>query len=133
LKKLTKRKVKNNMEKTLAFQAHKITSFQPLNDSIIVADMVFDERISHGGIVLMNDDMKSAGIRPRWAKVYAVGPEQVDVKVGQYVLISHGRWTRGVKIEDSEGEKTIRKVDYNDILLVSDEPMSDHTMGDKVY
>jgi co-chaperonin GroES (HSP10) len=121
------------MEKTLAFQAHKITSFQPLKDSIIVADMVFDERISHGGIVLMNDDMKSAGIRPRWAKVYAVGPEQVDVKVGQYVLISHGRWTRGVKIEDSEGEKTIRKVDNNDILLVSDEPMSDHTMGDKVY
>jgi len=133
LKKLTKGKVKNNMEKTLAFQAHKIKSFQPIKDSIIVSDMVFDERISHGGIVLMNDDMKSAGIRPRWAKVYAVGPEQVDIKVGQYVLISHGRWTRGVKIEDSEGEKTIRKVDYNDILLVSDEPMSDHTMGEKVY
>jgi NOL1/NOP2/fmu family ribosome biogenesis protein len=133
LKKLTKGKVKNNMEKTLAFQAHKIKSFQPIKDSIIVADMVFDERISHGGIVLMNDDMKSAGIRPRWAKVYAVGPEQVDIKVGQYVLISHGRWTRGVKIEDSEGEKTIRKVDNNDILIVSDEPMSDHTMGDKVY
>jgi uncharacterized ubiquitin-like protein YukD len=133
LKKLTKGKVKNNMEKTLAFQAHKIKSFQPIKDSIIVADMVFDERISHGGIVLMNDDMKSAGIRPRWAKVYAVGPEQVDIKVGQYVLISHGRWTRGVKIEDSEGEKTIRKVDNNDILIVSDEPMSDHTIGDKVY
>jgi co-chaperonin GroES (HSP10) len=133
LKKLTKGKVKNNMEKTLAFQAHKIKSFQPIKDSIIVSDMVFDERISHGGIVLMNDDMKSAGIRPRWAKVYAVGPEQVDIKVGQYVLISHGRWTRGVKIEDSEGEKTIRKVDNNDILIVSDEPMSDHTIGDKVY
>jgi co-chaperonin GroES (HSP10) len=133
LKKLTKGKVKNNMEKTLAFQAHKIKSFQPIKDSIIVSDMVFDERISHGGIVLMNDDMKSAGIRPRWAKVYAVGPEQVDIKVGQYVLISHGRWTRGVKIEDNEGEKTIRKVDNNDILLVSDEPMSDHTMGEKVY
>jgi len=133
LKKLTKGKVKNNMEKTLAFQAHKIKSFQPIKDSIIVSDMVFDERISHGGIILLNDDMKSAGIRPRWAKVYAVGPEQVDIKVGQYVLISHGRWTRGVKIEDSEGEKTIRKVDNNDILIVSDEPMSDHTMGDKVY
>lgn len=121
------------MEKTLAFQAHKIKSFQPIKDSIIVSDMVFDERISHGGIILLNDDMKSAGIRPRWAKVYAVGPEQVDIKVGQYVLISHGRWTRGVKIEDSEGEKTIRKVDNNDILIVSDEPMSDHTIGDKVY
>jgi co-chaperonin GroES (HSP10) len=120
------------MEKTLAFQAHKIKSFQPINDSIIVSDMVFDERISHGGIVLMNDDMKSAGIRPRWAKVYAVGPEQKDVKVGQFILIAHGRWTRGVKIEDTEGEKVIRKVDNNDILMVSDEMVNDSTMSDKV-
>ena len=47
-------------------------------------------------------------------------------------MISHGRWTRGMKIEDDEGEKTIRKVDNNDILLVSDEPVKDFTMSDKV-
>ena len=47
-------------------------------------------------------------------------------------MISHGRWTRGMKIEDDEGEKTIRKVDNNDILLVSDEPVNDLTMSDKV-
>jgi hypothetical protein len=47
-------------------------------------------------------------------------------------LVAHGRWTRGVKIEDDEGEKTIRKIDPNDILMVSDEPMIDDTMSDKV-
>ena len=120
------------MEKELAFQAHKVKTLTPLHDSIIVADMEFDERLSLGGIVLLNDDMKSAGIRPRWAKVYAVGPEQLDVQIGQYILINHGSWTRGIKIEDDVGEKTIRKVDNNDILMVSDEPVNDHTMSDKV-
>ena len=116
-----------------AFSPTKIKSIQPLGETIIVYDMKFDVRISNGGILLPNDDMKSSGIRPRWAKVYAIGPEQRDIKVGEYILISHGRWTRGLKIEDPEGEKVIRKVDPNDILLISDEPMDDETMGDKVF
>jgi hypothetical protein len=39
---------------------------------------------------------------------------------------------RHLKIEDEEGEKTIRKVDPNDILMVSDDPVQDETMSDKV-
>jgi len=110
---------------------YKVSKLIPLNDTIIVSEMYFGERISAGGIVLRNDDTKSAGIRPRWGKVYAVGPEQKEVKVGQYIMIAHGRWTRGIKIEDSEGEQIIRKVDPNDILLVSDEPVNDYTISDK--
>jgi co-chaperonin GroES (HSP10) len=119
-------------EKTKAFAGHRIKSLTPLNDTVIVSDMQFDERITHGGIVLLNDDMKSAGIRPRWARVYAVGPKQKDIQVGQYILISHGRWTRGIKIVDDSGEKVIRKVDTNDVLMVSDEPVYDETLSDKV-
>ena len=121
------------MEKKLAFAPHKVRSLTPLNDTILVDEMKFDERITSGGIVLLNDDMKSAGIRPRWARVYAIGPKQTDVKIGQYVLITHGRWTRGVKIEDENGERTIRKVDNDDVLLISDEPVDDLTLSDKVY
>ena len=120
------------IEKTKAFAGHKIKRLTRLNDTVIVSDMQFDERITHGGIVLLNDDMKSAGIRPRWAKVYAVGPKQKDIQVGQYILISHGRWTRGIKIVDESGEKVIRKVDTNDVLMVSDEPVYDETLSDKV-
>lgn len=105
----------------------------PLRDTIIVSDMEFNERITKGGLIIPNDDMKSAGIRPRWGKVYAIGPEVKDVEVGQYILVAHGRWTRGITIETPDGEKVIRKVDNNDILLVSDEPVQDETMSDKVY
>jgi hypothetical protein len=48
-------------------------------------------------------------------------------------LVAHGRWTRGVKIEDSKKEVTIRRIDPNDILLVSDsEPDGDDTVSGAV-
>jgi len=123
-------------EKKLAFEPHRFDKdqFKAIGSHVIVCDMTFDERITHGGIVLPNDDMKSAGIRPRWAKIYAVGPEQKDPElvVGRWICVSHGRWTRGVNIEDDSGKKTIRRVDINDILLISDEPVDDMTWSDKV-
>lgn len=124
------------MEK-FAFDPHKISraGFRPIGAHIIVSDMSFDVRITSGGILLPNDDMKSAGIRPRWAKIYAIGKDNKDdqFQIGKWILISHGRWTRGINIEDEEGKKTIRRVDPNDVLLVSDEPMQDETFSDKVY
>ena len=119
----------------LAYSAHQLNKNQihPLNDSVIVNDMVFDQRITSGGIILPNDNGKGTGIRPRWGQVYAVGPDQQDVKLGQWICVAHGRWTRGVDIIDEEGEKTIRRVDINDILLVSDEYVNDMTFSDMVY
>lgn len=115
-----------------AYSPHKISAINPLRDNVIVSDMKFDERLSSGGIVLLNDDMQNSGIRPRWAKVYAVGPLQKDVLPGQWILVSHGRWSRGIEIEDEFAQKTIRRIDPNDILLVSETPQLDETMSDKV-
>lgn len=114
------------------FEANKINGIRPLHDSVIVKDMNFEERMTSSGLIIVKDDGKNSGIRPRWAEVYAIGPDQQEIKVGQWVCVAHGRWTRGVKIQDETGEHTIRRVDNNDILLVSDEPVSDLTMGDKV-
>lgn len=114
------------------FEAHKINDIKPLHDSVIVKDMNFDHRMTRSGLVIVKDDGKNSGIRPRWAEVYAVGPEQTEIKVGQWICVAHGRWTRGIKIQDASGEHTIRRVDNNDILLVSDEPVEDETLGDKV-
>lgn len=120
----------------MANQAHKnIVTFDkliPLKDTILVHGMDFNERISRGGLIIPDDDMKSSGIRPRWAQVYAIGPNIDYLKVGQYILISHGRWSRGTAIVDAGGEKTIRKVDPNDVLLVSDTPVEDLTFSDKI-
>lgn len=105
------------------YAPHKVEKQQlkALQNNVLVSDMVFDERISTGGIVLLNDNGKGNGIRPRWGRVYAVGPEQKDVAVGDWVLVAHGRWTRGLDLEDESGQLTIRKIDPKDILLVSDD------------
>jgi co-chaperonin GroES (HSP10) len=118
-----------------AFSPHKIRKEQlrPLNDSVIVSDMVFDQRISTGGIIIPGDNGTTKGIRPRWAQVYAIGPDQHDVRVGQWILVAHGRWTRGLEIEDESGETTIRRVDPKDILLVSDERMNDETFSEAIH
>jgi len=112
-----------------AYDPNKIKSIRAIGDHIIVSDMNFDQKITHSGIIIPHSDKKLEGIHARWARVYATGPDQRDVRVGQYVLVSHGRWTRGLEIQDAEGEKTIRRVDNKDILMVSDDPMQDETVG----
>jgi hypothetical protein len=103
-----------------------------VGDKIIVHGMYFGGRTLQSGIVLMDDDKKSEGIKPRWCQVYSIGPRaKVDFKEGQYILVAHGRWSRGINITDEEGDKTIRTVDPNDCLLVSDEPQEDVAFGDK--
>ena len=112
------------------FEPHKIKAFHALYDYVVVENMSFTERLTTAGIILPTDNAKSEGIRPRWAKVYAIGPDQTDIKVGQWVCVSHGRWTRAVMIEDPNGERMIQRVDPNDILLVTDEEPQDDTMSD---
>ena len=112
------------------FKPIKVDALRALNDHVLVADMNFKERKLSSGIYLLNDDGRGAGIRPRWAQVYATGPDQQDIKVGQWILVAHGRWTRGVKIEDTEGEVVIRRIDHNDILLVSDNEPADDSLSD---
>jgi len=123
------------MEKKLAFAPHRIekSKFKPLRDHVIVTDMNFSGRQLSSGIILLNDNGKAGGIRPRWGQVYAVGPDQIDVRPGQWICVAHGRWTRGVDIEDELGKHTIRRIDHKDILLVSDEaPGTDDTISDAV-
>jgi hypothetical protein len=114
------------------FTPIQVDALRALKDHVLVADMNFDGRKLSSGIQLLNDDMRTAGVRPRWARVYAIGPEQQDITVGQWVLVSHGRWTRGVKIKDTTGEVTIRRIDPADVLLVSEEEPSDDTMSSAI-
>jgi len=95
----------------------------PLKKRVLVSDMHFGETKSKGGIILSDDDGSEGGIHPRWGKVYAIGDQQEDVKVGEWVMVSHGRWSRGFKIKKKGVELEVRMIDENDILLVSnDEP-----------
>jgi co-chaperonin GroES (HSP10) len=127
--------LENPFDQKLKFKfVNKIRSIKPLRDHVIVTDMNFGQRTLSSGIIMLGDDAKTDGIRPRWAKVFAVGPDQKDVTVGQWILIEHGRWTRGVLVEMNDVEFTIRRVDASAILLVSDtEPNADDVLSSAVH
>jgi co-chaperonin GroES (HSP10) len=93
--------------------------------------MNFEEQKSAGGIIVRSDDGTTEGIKPRWGKVYNIGPEQHDVKIGDWILIEHGRWTRGVKVENPSTKEivTVRRVETKAILAVSDHLPSDINLG----
>jgi hypothetical protein len=99
----------------------------------IVSDMNFEERISTGGIIIMTDNGKSTGIRPRWGQVYAVGPDQQDIRVGDWICVEHGRWTRGLDIEDETGKITLRRVDPKDVMMTADEKPDDLTFSGAIH
>ena len=99
---------------------------RPILDHVIVQDMEFGEQKTKGGIIIVDDDGKQHGIKPRWAKVYAVGPKQNDVKPDDWILIEHGRWTRGFNFEREDGSiYTLRRVDTDAIIMKSDRKPSD--------
>jgi hypothetical protein len=93
---------------------------KPLKNKVLVHNIDQGSTTTKGGIILMDDDGKEHGIRPRWAQVYARGQEIDDLTVGEWVLISHGRWSRGVDLKDATGKviDTIRQVDYPDAILL---------------
>jgi len=93
----------------------------PIRDNILITDMEFGEQQSKGGIVILSDDGKSEGVKARWGRVWAIGPAQTDVKVGEWILLEHGRWSRGITIEHEDGSETIiRRADTKAILMVND-------------
>mgnify|MGYP003342066740 CR=1 FL=1 len=101
-------------------------TIKPLHDKVFVSDMEFGEQKTASGLFIPSANGRPEGITPRWGKVWAVGPEQQDVEVGQWVLVEHGRWTRGHEIEQDDGTTiTLRRVDVDAILASSDDKPAD--------
>lgn len=112
---------------------NKIKGLRPLYDHVLVRDMNFGGRTLSSGIIMLGDDGKTDGVRPRWCKVYAVGPDQKDVAPGQWVLVEHGRWTRGVEVEIEGEEFTLRRVDGAAMMMVSDHEPADDVVSTAVH
>ncbi len=113
----------------MSYDPINIKNLRAIRNNVIVTGMDFSEQKTAGGIVLRSDDGQAHGIKPRWGQVYAVGPEQTDVKVGQWILVEHGRWTRKMKIDDGNGVKDIQRVEVESILAVADEKPNDVYIG----
>lgn len=101
-----------------------------IKNRVLVSDMHFGEQKTAAGLIISSDDGKERGIYPRWGKVYDKGPENKDdYSVGDWILIQHGRWTRGIDLEDDSGEKTIRMVEAESILAYQEEKPNDVYIG----
>lgn len=93
-----------------------------VSNRVLVTDMHFGEQKTASGLILRDDDGTTRGIYPRWAKVYDKGPQNKDpYEIGEWVLVEHGRWTRGIKIDNGDNEVEIRMVEAESILGYSKE------------
>lgn len=98
-----------------------------LKGTVIVDDITRGERM-FGSILLLNDNGRLEGIRPRWCRVYAVGSDITTVKPGEWILVKHGNWTRSMEVVMEEGQPAVPFWAINwpeGGLLVSEEPDGD--------
>jgi hypothetical protein len=96
-------------------------SLLPIKKNVFVSDLDHGERKTRGGIILTDDNMKDWGVRPRWGKVFAVGPEVDDIGPGDWIFIEHGRWTNGIDLELPTGTVRVWRVEYpKSVLLAAD-------------
>lgn len=96
---------------------------KPISNRVIVSNMHFGEQKTASGLILTSDDGDSRGIYPRWGQVHAKGPANDDsYEIGDWVLVEHGRWTRGIEMDEGNGEEvTLRMVEAESILAFSNE------------
>ena len=105
-------------------------SLKAIGNRVIVSDMYFGEQKTKSGLILRNDDGETRGIYPRWGKVHSKGPDNEDgYEIGEWVLVEHGRWTRGIKIDGGDGEIELRMVEAESILAYSKEKPEGVSIG----
>ena len=103
---------------------------RPIHDRLMVSDMEFGEQVTKGGIIIRSDDGTTRGIYPRWGRVFRKGPKNNDpYEQGEWILVEHGRWSRGLTIELGGEEMVLRMVEAESILAYSDERPADHRIG----
>ena len=91
-------------------------------EDVLVVDMWFGEQTTASGLIISSDDGDTRGIYPRWGRVYSKGPRNKDpFKEGDWILVVHGRWTRGLKFENDGEQLEMRKVELDSILAYSEE------------
>ena len=108
-------------------------SLKPVQNRVLVSHMHFGEQKTAGGLIIRSDDGETRGIYPRWGKVYAKGPTNKDAyEIGDWVLVEHGRWTRGFEVELEDGTiETMRTVEAESVIGWQEEQPRNTIFGDK--
>ena len=100
------------------------TEFRPLHKNVFVTLLDSGPHKTSGGIIIPDDNLTERGIRDRWGKVCAIGPEIDDLYIGEWVLVKHGRWTLGIEMNINGSRQTVWRIEYPDAILLisSDDP-----------
>src|ERR1044072_2138142 len=77
----------------------KANSLHQLKDNVFVTDLDGGPHKTNAGILIPDDNMTERGVRPRWARVWCVGPEVTEVRPGDWILIKHARWTTAIELD----------------------------------
>lgn len=75
----------------------------------------FTKGATDSGIVIAGDTFDASAKQSRWVKVFAVGPDVKNVKVGDVALLPALRWTEGIKHDGFRFWKT----DENEIVAIA--------------
>lgn len=84
-----------------------------------------DMHKSKGGVIILDDNGETRGIKTRFFEVHDVGNDNEvthDVKPGDIVAVPHGRWSRGFEVGHPEGKK-MYGIDPKDIMGIYDGPV----------
>ena len=95
------------------------TTLTPLHNNVFVTEMDQGNKLTKGGLIILDDNMGARGIRPRWAKIFAIGPDVKDVAVGEWVLIEHGRWSNRIPMSFPDGDVDVWRIDYPAAVLIA--------------
>lgn len=106
--------------------AIKTKTFTPLKGKIFVSNLEHGMRLTRGGLIIPDDNMKDRGVHARWGKVYTLGSDIDYLTTGEWVLIKHGRWSTGVDLEIDGESVRIWMIEPESIELVSDVDPNEH-------
>ena len=108
----------------------KSNGLRAIGNRVLVTDMHFGEQTTQSGLIISSDDGTERGIYPRWSKVLHKGPENNDTyDIGHWILIEHGRWTRGMNIEVEGEQLEVRMVETESVLAYANEKPDGLTIG----
>lgn len=97
----------------------KADAFRPLKENVFVTDLDSGPHQTAGGIIIPDDNFSERGVHPRWARVWALGPDVKGIEVGEWLFIEHARWTNSIDLELPAGVVRIWKVDWPDAVLLA--------------
>ena len=80
-----------------------------LPDTLYVEKIEYGEKTLKNGFIIPAETMDYLGnfVRPRWAKILYKADNIKTVNVGDYILLSHGRWSSSIKCTIKGIQKTI--------------------------